>query len=101
MSDERITRGHNARRALDEFLMPAFEVVREEYLNRLEAICSSKPWATNEIAALANARRVVDEVERQIMGLVLDGEMAKQDSDRAKRIEGLSPAKRRLLNIGL
>lgn len=97
---QRADRGHHARRALEEFLDPAFEVVRAEYQARLTAICASKPWATNEIAALANATRIVAEVRNQIAGLVMDGAEAQKQIDRAKRIEALTPAKRRLLNIG-
>lgn len=97
---QRAERGHHARRALEEFLDPAFEVAKAEYQARLSAVCASKPWATNEIAALANATRVVAEVRGQIMGLVMDGAEAQKQIDRAKRIETLTPAKRRLLNIG-
>lgn len=95
---ERIERAVNAKQAL-EFLDPAFEVVLEEYHNRLAGICATKPWATSEIAALANATRVVQEVRAQISGLVLDGEDAKAKKTRAQRIEELSPTRRRLLKI--
>ncbi len=97
---ERINRAHNAKRALEEFLDPAFGVVAEEYENRLTAICATRPWAANEIAALANALRVVREVRGQIEAIVMDGEFAKEDKKRAERVGQLSPAKRRLFNIG-
>lgn len=97
---QRIERARQAGLALEHFLDPAFAVVAEEYRQRLEAICATKPWATNEIAALANASRIVSEVRSQIAGLVYDGEEAKRGRTRAELIEKLSPAKRRLLNIG-
>lgn len=97
---ERIERGFQAKRALEGFLDPAFEQVRAEYAGRLAAICASEPWATNKIAALANASRIVEEVRSQIMGLILDGAEAEQRKTRAQRVEELSPAKRRLLQIG-
>lgn len=97
---QRIERARLARLALTDFLAPAFDVVRAEYGSRLTAVCAAKPWATNEIAALANAARIVDEVQSQIEALVRDGDEARHSLDRAKRIEGMSPAKRRLLSIG-
>jgi hypothetical protein len=97
---QRVERAHHAKRALEEFLDPAFAVVQAEYEARLKAICASKPWATNEIAALANASRIVTEVRGQVISLVYDGESARQGQRRAEAVEKMSPAKRRLLDIG-
>jgi hypothetical protein len=97
---ERIERGGRAKRALDEFLQPAFDVAASEYAARLKEVAAREPWAANKIAALANALRIVEEVQGQITGIVYDGEHAKQGKARAEVIEQLSPAKRRLLNIG-
>lgn len=98
--EQRVQRAHSAKRALEEFLEPAFEVVETEYAGRLASVCASKPWATNEIAALANAGRIVKEVRNQVAALVVDGADAQARIDRAKTIGALSPAKKRLLNIG-
>lgn len=98
--EERISRAFRAQSALDEFLAPAFEQVRAEYGGRLATVCANEPWATNKIAALANASRIVEEVKAQIVTLVLDGDEARSRKSHAKHIEGLSPAKRRLLQIG-
>lgn len=98
---QRVERARQAKLALDNFLDPAFAVVAEEYQARLTGLCATRPWATNEIAALANATRVVTEVRSQIAALVADGAEAQNGIDRAKRIEGLSPARKRLLNIGI
>jgi hypothetical protein len=96
---QRIERARRAQAAIDEFFDPAFEVVAEEYHNRLAAICATEPWSTNKIAALANAGRVAGEVRSQIMALIADGEHAKSKKTRAEKIEGLSPARRRLFSI--
>lgn len=98
--EQRIERARQAAQAMETFLAPAFHVVAEEYHDRLAAICATRPWATNEIAALANATRIVGEVQRQIEGLIHDGAAAKDRKDRAARIADLTPAKRRLLGIG-
>lgn len=96
---QRVTRAHNAKRALEEFLDPAFVIVHDEYSARLKEICAKRPWATNEIAALANASRIVEEVRGQIAGLVYDGEVARKGMIHAQEIEKLSPSRKRLLNI--
>jgi hypothetical protein len=97
---QRIERARRAQLCLDEFFDPAFEVVMEEYHNRLAAICATEPWATNKIAALANAGRVAAEVRSQIVSLIADGEHAKSKKSRTERIEALSPARKRLFQIG-
>lgn len=98
--EERIERAFQAQRALDNFLLPAFEQVKAEYGGRLAKVCANEPWATSKIAALANATRIVDEVKAQIAAIIIDGEEAKHRKSRAQVIEELSPAKRRLLQIG-
>ena len=97
---ERATRGHNASRALTEFLDPAFDDVITAYAVRLRDLASREPWSHGKIIALANAQRIAEEVRNQIRALVSDGEHARSLIDHAQRIEKLSPAKRRLLNIG-
>lgn len=96
---ERVERAERAARALDEFLVPAFETARQAYTARMLEIASKAPWDAPKITALANAARIVDEVENQIVGAVYDGDHAKQGLIRADRIEQLTPAKRRLLGI--
>jgi hypothetical protein len=98
---QKIERARRAEMALNEFLDPAFELVADIYAQRLEDIASATPWEANKITALANALRIAKEVRGQIQMLVTDGAVAKSKVDFAKRVENLSPAKRRLLNIGL
>lgn len=97
---QRVARAHNARRALEEFLDPAFEAVVEAYAGRLEEIASKSPWEASKITALANAQRIAKEVRAQIVALVYDGDSARKEMIRVERIEKLSPAKRRLLQFG-
>lgn len=97
---QKVARAHNAKRALEEFLDPAFEAVVEAYADRLEQIASTTPWEAAKITALANAQRIAKEVRSQIVALVYDGESARKEMIRVERIEKLTPAKRRLLNIG-
>ena len=97
---ERLERAHQAQRALDEFLEPAFDIVAAEYLGRLEQLAATTPWEAGKITALANATRIASEVRSQIVALVLDGQDARKGILRAEKIETMTPAKRRLLKIG-
>lgn len=99
-NEQRIEQARQAALALEHFLDPAFQIVAEEYERRLREICAATPWETNKIAAMANATRIVTEVRNQIAAIVADGDDARAKVDRAKEIENLSPAKRRLLGIG-
>lgn len=96
---QRVERARQARQAL-EFLAPAFEAVVSAYTERLEALAAHEPWAHGKITALANAVRIAREVHGQIAGLVHDGDDARASLVRVEKIERLTPARRRLLNIG-
>lgn len=97
---QRVARGEQARRALEDFLNPAFEAVISAYTDRLEAVAAKEPWEAAKITALANATRIAKEVHAQMVGLVQVGEHARASMVRVEKIEQLTPAKRRLLNIG-
>ena len=97
---QRVERARLARQSL-EFLEPAFETVKGEYRARLSQVCAATPWEASKISALANAERIANEVQAQLVALVADGTDAQSQIDRAKKIETLSPAKRRLLQIGV
>ena len=98
---QRIDRGRRAKLALDEFLNPAIDALIAAYTARLEEIASTQPWEAGKITALANAQRITRQVRTQIENIVHEGERAKSDREHALEIEKLSPAKRRLLNIGI
>lgn len=96
---QRVERAARAKRAMDEFFEPAFETIGLTYLQRLEEISAREPWATNKIAAVANAVRITKELRGQIEALIHDGAEAKITLEQTKRMEALSPTKRRLLGI--
>jgi hypothetical protein len=98
---EAIERGNRARRALEEFLDPAFEAVISAYTARIEEVAASKPWEAQKITSLANAARIAKSVKAQIEAIVYEGERSRTERERTQEIEQLSPAKRRLLNIGI
>lgn len=99
MSEEalRIARAEQARHALDQFLTPAFEQVRADYLEKLAEI-AAKPL-TNDLRAamekLAVGVKVIDQVRAQITPLVIDGEIARIDNNRASDLANMTTEKRR------
>jgi hypothetical protein len=99
MSDEalRMARAEQADVALKQFLAPAFDVVRADYLEKLGEI-AAKPLTADMRAGmekLALAVKVVDEVRAQILSLVLDGSLARDGATRASQIAALPVEKRR------
>lgn len=97
---QKVSRGEQARRALGDFLSPAFEAVIAAYTDRIEELASTQPWEAAKITALANATRIAKQAHAHISALVYEGQHARAGMVRVQEIEKLSPAKRRLLNIG-
>jgi|SRR6478752_1817437 len=103
MTDEalRMARAEQANQALQQFLVPAFDVARAEYLEKLAAI-AAKPLTADLRAGmekLALGVKVIDEVRAQIESLVGDGKFAQADANRARRIAELPTEKRRWANF--
>ena len=96
---QRIDRGRRANEALETFLTPAFDFVHGQYLNRMKRVISEEPWNTQKIVALTMAQRVVEEVQKEIMIVVRDGDQVKRDMIRIEEIANLPAAKRKALGI--
>lgn len=98
---ERVRYGEQAKRALADFLAPAFAVVEADYAEKMiEAAASSNPRAPDVIARLANGVQVARQVRAQIEALVLDGELVKAQMIKAENIGQMSKPKQRLLKVG-
>jgi hypothetical protein len=65
----------------------------------ISVAASTDPRAPEIIARLANGVKVSREIKAQILRHVADGEVAKRDLEQAKRLEYMTPAKRRLQSI--
>lgn len=96
-NEDRRARGFRAKAALDEFIGPAMDQMRDEYMHALTKLAANEPWETAKITKLAVAQRVIQAVEQQIRAAVLDGEMAAKDKSRADMIANLPEAKRKWL----
>lgn len=97
--EQRAARAHRAKQAMEEFISPAFDYTRAEFINRMGMHAASKPWAVDEIRALALAVKVLDEVRGQVSACILDGEVAARDMIKAEQVERIRPSKRKILGI--
>ena len=93
--EEKKARGFRAKVAMDEFLAPALKSIEAEYLLALTTLAASEPWATDKLTKLAVAQRVIKAVEQHVIAAVMEGEIASQNLERAKKIAALPEAKRR------
>lgn len=91
-------RADQAKMALDH-LRPAFEAVEALYAARLRDVAVMEPWAADKLRALALAQKISEAVRGQIEAIVLGGEVAEQQIGRVKKIEAMSPERRRILGI--
>ena len=97
---QKVERAKRARDAIDEFFAPALARAHAAFSARLKEICAREPWATDRIAAVANAIRILEELGKDLEAAIRDGDAAAEALLRAERYERLTPARRRLLGIG-
>lgn len=94
-SHEAVSRGQRAVAATDEFLGPAMEAARADYLAALTTIAANEPWATDKITKLAIATRVIDLVEAHMRSLIGAGQQAAHSINHAEKIASVPSVKRR------
>ena len=100
---ERIARAHRAQAAWDEFVGPILGELKAAYSERLVEVANSElnpAKRADKITALSNAVKILAQLESGMLAVIRDGEMAQRDKLRADKIEGMTMAQRRLLNIG-
>lgn len=94
-NEEQIARARQAEQALEQFLTPAFAVLQQAYSDRLQEIAVAAPWETDKIRKLAAALKITKEVEAQIVGIVKNGDVAKDQKKRADNIANMSDERKR------
>lgn len=97
--NEAADEGARARKALDEFLTPAFDAVIADYVARLTELASTEPGQVDRISKLAIAVKVARNVKGQIEAIVQSGGLAEAGIKRARQIEQLSPERKKFLGI--
>ena len=93
--DELIGRGHRAQQALEEFVQPAIDAARAEYLEALTRVAAIEPWNTAKIVNLAAAKNVVDKVEAHLRLMIAHGKDAAAKAQKTRQIEELPHVKKR------
>lgn len=101
MSDEaqRIQAAQDAETALKQHLAPAFEVVEGLYDERYSRVLDAEPWADEKLKALKQARLILRQVRSHIEAVVADGVVAEASSKHLRKIEQMSPQRRRILGL--
>lgn len=93
--DELTGRGHRAQQALEEFVQPAIDAARAQYMEALTRVAATEPWSTTKIVNLAAARNVVDMVETHLRLMISHGQDAAAKAQKTRQIEDLPHVKKR------
>lgn len=94
---ERIADGEQAKQAWDRFVAPAIAVLRADYMAKLTEN-AEKPMEGRALAAVQTMSlglRVTREVENQLKAIILDGQQAQHDLNRAGDLSRMSPEAQR------
>lgn len=96
-------RGRRAKDALEEFVKPAVAEIKARYADRIKDIAVSELNSrkrTDKLTCLSTALRITEELEGIIRAIILQGEVSAKDIERLNKMEDMTPAQRRLFNIG-
>lgn len=94
-SEEFQRRAAHAQAAWDEFIGPAIEQMRAEYMAAMSRLAANEPWEAGKITKLAIAQRVIDAVEEHLRSAITHGEYVARDRARIAKIQELPERKRR------
>lgn len=97
-----VERGERAKKALEEFVTPEFTYARQRYLDRIAEVAAqelSPALRQEKITTLALAVRVLNEVEGGVALVMHQGAHTREQLIRAEKLESLTDAQRRLINI--
>jgi hypothetical protein len=99
---QRLAAAASARTAL-EVVGPIFGELRSAYAERMVELANSelsRDKRADKLTALSNALRIVDQLEKGIGAIIVDGDIAERERIKAQKIENMTAPQRRLLNIG-
>lgn len=98
--EERIAHSRRADAAIRDFLGPAFRIVIADYAAKHIELCTKEPWESDKQRKLAMAISIAREVEKQIVAIVKDGDVAMSEKKRAEHIAAMPEAKRKWALMG-
>ena len=99
---ERIARSHRASSAWDEFFGPMIGEMRSAYTDRMVELANSelaRDKRSDKLTALANAMKILGNLESGMQAIIRDGDVAQREKLRADKVEQMTAPQRRLLNI--
>lgn len=96
----RMARAENAEMALRQWLAPAFDVCRSDYMAKLADIAAKPMTDANRagMEKLALGVKVIDEVRAQIEAVIADGKVAAHTAQGASRLANMTTEQRRWLD---
>lgn len=95
-------RGQRAQALMDEFVAPALDGMRDEYLARMATVATNEldpKVRADKITALSTALKVLDNLTSGINAAIKDGEAAQNKLLKAEDVERMTPQKKRLFQI--
>lgn len=95
--EQRIDRSYRASNAMEEFVSPAIDAARTEYLSALTRLAANEPWETGKLTKLAVAMKVIELVEQHIRAAIVDGEVVSRENARAQQIASIPEFRRNML----
>jgi hypothetical protein len=99
---ERIARAQRADRAWSEFFEPMLAELRGAYSERLVEVANSelsRDKRADKITALANALKILEQVENGLQAAIMDGDVAANNVLRAEKMERMTAPERRLFGL--
>lgn len=100
--DERKARGQRAAQYNDEFLRPILAENRAAYQQRIVEVATTElgpKTRAEKLTALSIAIKVLNNLESGIVAIIEDGKLADRELLSSERVENMSRADRRLLDI--
>lgn len=93
----RIAEADAAKAAWDRFIAPALATIRADYMAKLtqEAVKPMEGRALQAVQTLSLGLRVTEQIDAQMKSLIVDGQAAQADLDRAGELARMSPEARR------
>jgi hypothetical protein len=96
----RMGRAESAALAMRQWLAPAFDVCRADYLEKLADV-AAKPMSDANRAGMEKLSlgvKVIDEVRSQIEAVIADGKVAAHSAEGASRLANMTTEQRRWLD---
>lgn len=97
---QRQERARRAKMAMEEFFNPALSEIEKDYAEKIIGVsASTDPRQPEIVTRLGIGVQVCRQIKALVEAHIADGEVAAREIARGERIQSMTPAKGRLLNI--